>query len=371
MAGSKNQQDLPFLQPYVFRGGVSAKNRVVLAPMTNGQSHVDGSLGEDEFTWLQRRAEGGFGTLITCAAHICEDAKGWEGELGVFSASHAEGLKKIASVANANNALSVVQLFHGGARSPSILTGKQPLSASAFELQVPGFEKPREATADELRDIEKRFVESARLAVASGFSGVELHGANGYLITQLLSTATNFRSDEYGGTVENRARFLLNIVSKTREALGKKSIIGVRLSPENFGAQAGLDVDEMLDVAFMLAEAHVDYIHLSLANASKIPQKYTDGKLTITEMFRKRIPTGVALMVSGNIWTAANASHAMDLGADFVSLGKAGIAHSSWPKECVHPKFTPVHSPWDEAYLKKQGVGENFVKILERMRLLK
>ena len=139
------------LTPYEFpRTGTQVRNRTVLAAMTNKQSHADGSLGDDELEWLAARARGGFGIVTTCAAHVSPDGQGWDGELGVFDDALLPGLSRLAGALRADGALSLVQIFHGGVRAPSRLTGQQPFSASAFELDAKDFEVPREATVDDI-----------------------------------------------------------------------------------------------------------------------------------------------------------------------------------------------------------------------------
>ena len=117
-------------EPLVFRTGLSARNRIVLAPLTNMQSHADGSLGDDELRWLSSRADGGFGVVMTCAAHVARDGQGWPGELGVFDDSLLPGLTTLATALRDRGATSIVQIFHGGLRADPALTGTVPWSAS-------------------------------------------------------------------------------------------------------------------------------------------------------------------------------------------------------------------------------------------------
>ncbi|MGB0313851.1 MAG: NADH:flavin oxidoreductase, partial [Poseidonia sp.] len=125
----------PALAPYTFaRGGITVRNRTVLAAMTNKQSHDDGTVSSDEIAWLEARSVGGFGIITTAATHVLEDGKGWEGEFGTWSDHHAEGLTAMAEAITRHGAIGLAQLFHGGMRAPEALTGVQPMSASANEL---------------------------------------------------------------------------------------------------------------------------------------------------------------------------------------------------------------------------------------------
>src|SRR5271169_3188252 len=127
----------PLLEPLAFANGVRAKNRLWLAPMTNMQSAEDGTLSDDEHRWLLMRAQGGFGTVETCASHVMQAGQGWKGELGIYDDRFLPGLERLAISISDVGALPIVQLFHGGVRAPSALTGKQPWSASAFTDPAP------------------------------------------------------------------------------------------------------------------------------------------------------------------------------------------------------------------------------------------
>jgi 2,4-dienoyl-CoA reductase-like NADH-dependent reductase (Old Yellow Enzyme family) len=184
-------------EPLVLRSGLRTRNRIWLAPMTNRQSHDDGSLSDDELTWLERRARGGFGVVQTCAAHVSADGRSWEGELGVFDDRLLPGLGRLAAVIASHGAAGIVQIFHGGLRAPAALTGAPPWSASANA--VAGLSPAREASEADIARTIAAFAGAAARAHAAGFQGVELHGAHGYLLGQFLSATLNRRTDEWGG----------------------------------------------------------------------------------------------------------------------------------------------------------------------------
>src|SRR5262249_17930319 len=146
----------------------------------------------------ERRAQGEFGLVSTCAAHVTEDGKGFDGQLGVWGDHQLPGLRRLAHALKAAGTVPITQLFHGGVRSPSRLTGVQPLSASPFVEAKPGFEVPRPATAEDLDRIIAAFQAAAERSRETGFEGVEIHGAHGYLLCQFLSVIHNTRTDEWG-----------------------------------------------------------------------------------------------------------------------------------------------------------------------------
>ena len=164
----------PLFCPLTFRNGARARNCLAVAPMTNLQSHRDGSLSDAELQWLVRRAAGGFGLVITCAAHVTLDGQGWPGELGVYADHLLPGLTQLAAALRENGALPLVQLFHGGVRAPRQVTGLVPFSASEIPDEP---EAPRAASEADLERVIDAFRDAALRAYRAGFAGVELHFA--------------------------------------------------------------------------------------------------------------------------------------------------------------------------------------------------
>lgn len=343
-------------------------NRIALAPLTNLQSNTDGTLSDDEFKWLQRRAKEGFGLISTCAAYVAEDGKGWDGELGIAHDSHLPGLTRLAEGIHKYNSLALVQIFHGGARSPQECTGTQPWSASAHTMPHP--KKPvevRAATSDDINRAIADFVSAAERAEQAGFDGVELHGAHGYLLHQFLSTATNMRSDEWGGSLENRSRLLRIILQKIKAVTSKNFLLGVRLSPEDKYTFKGIDFDESLQVAQWLAADGAAFIHLSPWDAFKKPDKYAEGDKALITYFREALPH-TPLMVAGNIWSRTDAEKALELGADIVAIGKAAIAHANWPTLVKDFTVQPAPQPYSVQHLKEQDLSPVFINYMKRWK---
>ena len=218
------------LTPMSFTRGPDMKNRFMLAPLTNSQSHDDGVLSDEEFHWLTLRAKGGFGLTMTCAAHVQAIGQGFPGQLGVFSDNHLEGLTRLAKEINGSDSISICQLHHAGNRSPKELIGSDPVCPSADEDTG-----ARALSLEEVKQLRDDFIAAAVRAEEADFDGVELHGAHGYIICQFLSSDLNHREDEYGGSLENRSRLLFEIIDGIREQCNPEFCLGVRLSPERFG----------------------------------------------------------------------------------------------------------------------------------------
>ena len=214
-------------QPLTFSSGATLKNRFMLAPLTNTQSHPDGKLSDDEYRWLTMRAQGGFGLTMTCAAHIQAVGQGFPGQLGIFSDDHLEGLTKLATGIKREDSLAVVQLHHAGMRSPADLIGQAPVCPSNHEeTGAVGL------SSEGVQQLIEDFICGAERAEKAGFDGVEIHGAHGYILAQFLSGTINQRQDEFGGSIKNRMRPITEIIDGIRTRCRPDFLLGLRLSPE-------------------------------------------------------------------------------------------------------------------------------------------
>lgn len=343
--------------PMSFIRGPQMKNRLMLAPLTNLQSHPDGTLSYDEHRWLTLRAQGGFGLTMTAAAHVQRVGQGFPGQVGIFSDVHIPGLARLAEDIRKAGSLGVVQLHHAGMRSPSALIGEAPVCPS--EDADTG---SRALTLDEVHQLRDDFIAAAVRADKAGFDGVEIHGAHGYVLCQFLSAETNRRTDAYGGSPENRARLILEIIDGVRAACRADFNLGLRLSPERFG----LSLMEVRDLAGrLLSEAKIDYLDMSLWDCFKEPVEKAHRGRTLMSFFTD-LPRGdVRLGVAGKLMSAADARAMLDAGADFVLLGRAAILHHDWPQKArANPDFRPASLPVSRAHLEAEGLGPTFVNYM-------
>lgn len=352
---------IPFRFP---RTGRTVANRLVLAAMTNKQSHADGSLGDDELVWLAARSS--FGIVTTCAAHVSRDGQGWDGELGVFDDTLLPGLTRLAQTLSSAGTLGLVQIFHGGVRAPSRLTGRQPWSASAFQLDAPNFEVPRAATEQDIERTIADFAAAARRSAEAGFAGVEIHGAHGYLITQFLGTVTNTRTDAWGGSLANRARFLREVLAAVKAAVPASFLVGVRLSPEV--ADQGVVLEDTLEVARWLVEDGVDFLHVSNWDSFRPPAAHPGSDRMLTTWFRDAVGPDVPVIATGGVWTPAQADEVLAHGADLVGLGRAAIGHARWPLDAAVPGWEPTRPPYTPEHLRENGLSATFVEYMRRWK---
>ena len=191
---------------------------------------------------------------------------------------------------------------------------------------------------------------------------VEIHGAHGYIVAQFLSPEINQRTDEFGGSLENRARLLFAIIDGIREQCGPDFILGVRLSPERFG----LRLAEMIEVAQrLLAEQKIDFLDMSLWDVFKEPAEEEFAGRTLMSYFTELDRGDVRLGVAGKIRTPEDAERALAAGADWVMLGRAAILHHDFPNRYeADPRFEPVDNPVTRQYLADEGLSEPFIEYM-------
>lgn len=337
--------------------GPVMKNRFMLAPLTNLQSHPDGRLSDEEYQWLTLRAKGGFGLTMTCAAHVQAKGQGFPGQLGIFSDAHLPGLTRLATGIKREASIAIAQLHHAGMRSPKDLIGQAPHCPS--DNAETGAVAMTHAQV--LESIEA-FIAAAVRAEQAGFHGVELHGAHGYLICQFLSPEINQRKDEFGGSLENRARVLRMMIDGVRARCGTDFILGVRLSPERFG----LRMAEILELAqALMAEGKIEFLDLSLWDCFKEPNEDAFKSRSLIHWFAELPRHDVRLGVAGSIRTPADAEKVMATGVDWIMLGRAAIIHHDFPLQMqANADFRPLELPVSKAHLTAEGVSEKFLGYL-------
>ena len=330
------------------------KNRFMLAPLTNWQSHEDGTLSDEEFRWLTKRAIGGFGLTMTCAAHVQEIGKGFPGQLGAFGDQHVEGLSRLAEAIKAEGSIANAQLHHAGMRSPEDIIGQAPVSASDDEETG-----ARALSTDEVHQLRDDFIAAAVRCDQAGFDGVELHGAHGYILCQFFSEETNRREDEYGGSLQNRYRILEEIIDGVRHNCRQDFQLGVRLSPERFG----IDTGEALEMASRyLNDDRLDFLDMSLWDVFKEPVDESFAGSSLLELFAGLERSHVRLGVAGNIRTPQAADQAMNHDIDWIMLGRAAILQHDFPNRyAADAEFTPVALPVTRGYLEEEGLSVKFI----------
>lgn len=363
-------------EPLTFKRGLRLKNRVIMAPMTTMMSFYDGVVTKDERDYYALRS-GEVGAVITGAANVQEDGKCWEGELGVYHDRFIPGLSKLAGTIKQNGTKAILQIFHAGRMTNStILRGKQPVSASAVPAERPDAERPRELTEAEIIALIGSYQQATERAIRAGFDGVEIHGANTYLIQQFFSPHSNRREDQWGGSREKRFKFINDLVDAVTDTVDNSNvndfIVGYRFSPEEFETP-GLRLDDTFYLIDQLCHKPLDYLHISFDDYQRvsISEEYQDKP--ILDYLYERIAGRIPFIGVGNIQTKQDADRVLE-NADLVSLGRALLIDPHWTQKVLNGREDLVRkdlSEYDrEELLIENGVWQ-FLEKLAPERLIK
>ena len=335
------------------------ENRAVLAAMTNKQSHDNGVISNNEIDWLFERAKGGFSVITTAATNVSKEAKAWNGEFGVYDDIHIPGLRKLTSSIHSTNSIVFAQLFHGGLKSPQSITGKIPISASEIECDGSNTGKSIEATIEDIDKIINDFTKAAIRCSESGFDGIELHGAHGYLLSQFLGTKTNLRHDQWGGDIKARSKLIVEIYKSIKNNVPESFIVGVRISPEI--DSIGIKLKDSIDLIAILKDLGFDFIHISCWDAFVPPVTYSDTKKTLTEIITESYSDLPTIISTGGVWSGLHAQNLLNQGADLVGVARVGIGHPNWAKMASEIKYNPKKPPYSREYLKKMKLSNPFI----------
>lgn len=321
---------MPSLFDPITYGSIEAKNRIVLAPLTRGRATKEGVPTELQVEYYAERAD--IGLLITEATGISREGLGWPYAPGIWSDEQVEHWKPVTKAVHDKGGKIIVQLWHMGRAVHSSVTGLQPVAASPIPFPEPihtfdgkqAPETPRELTKDDIKRILGDYHKAAKNAIRAGFDGVQIHAANGYLIHVFLSDNSNKRTDEYGGSIENRTRFLKEVVNTVVDAIGPERT-GIRFSPNGL-IQGTIDSNPeplYTEVAKFLSEKKIAHVGLRESTATTlfaptdVPplhaliQKHFTGKLILNQDYTKEtadkaIADGVADAISFGRATISN-----------------------------------------------------------------
>jgi 2,4-dienoyl-CoA reductase-like NADH-dependent reductase (Old Yellow Enzyme family) len=331
-----NEKYQVLFETFKFPCGLESKNRLVLAPMTHWSSNPDGTVSEEELPYYQVHTQD-IGVAISAAVMVALDGKGFSGQFGVHNDDMIEGLTKLANTLKNNGSLAVLQLHHGGRMSPpdAVPNGKI-YSASAIPAQREGAPVPLEMTEEHIFQTIQAFGDATRRAIQAGFDGVEIHGANTYLLQQFFSPHSNRRTDRWGGDVHQRMAFPLAIIDQVKQTVATHSkkpfLIGYRFSPEEMETP-GITFEDSLLFAETLAKQGLDYLHVSTNNfwggSMRDPSDQTSRPWRIFEKVGHKIPViGV-----GSIRTPDDALKVLETGIPLIALGRELIAEPHWVKK--------------------------------------
>ena len=342
--------------PYKLKNGVTIKNRIVKSAMSEqlGDAHNNPSAGITHL--YQRWAQGGAGLSITGHIMVDRNALSEPGNIVLDEQSDGIAFSAWAKATVANGKHIWPQLNHPGKQSPNFLS-TQPVAPSAIPLEGAignNFRMPRALTDAEIRDIVGKFATSARLAKEFGFTGVQIHGAHGYLINQFLSPRHNHRNDQWGGSLENRMRFLLEIYRAIRKKVGEKFPVAVKLNSADF-MKGGFTEEESMQVVKTLANEGIDLIEISGGSYEKTA--FIDGT-TQKESTRRREAyfleyaeqvrhvTDVPLLVTGGFRSRQAMENALQKNStDFIGLARSLAIDPDFPNKLLNQPSSRIHIP--------------------------
>lgn len=334
-----NNQYKPLFQEYTFKSGVNVKNRLMMAPMTTYSADKNDYVSEDELAYYHERANG-VGTVITACAYVTKNGKGFDGQMAIDHDGTIDGLSRLAKTIQAGGAKAVIQIYHGGRLAvPHLIPNVEIVSASSVApLENSGFNSinkaPKELSHEEILSIVKDFGEATRRAIVAGFDGVEIHGANGYLIQQFVSPHWNIRQDIWGGSDTKRLAFSLAIIEEVKRVIAeyatKPFLIGYRFSPEE-SETPGITMKETFTLVDALIQQQLDYLHLSTTDAWAKPRRGIVSEKSRTEILAEFINNRVPFISVGSIHTAEDALAVLEKGhVPFVAIGRALVVDPRW-----------------------------------------
>ncbi|MCR9144755.1 MAG: NADH:flavin oxidoreductase/NADH oxidase family protein [bacterium] len=261
---SSTNQTIGIASPLTLPSGLVLNNRLIKAAMN--ENMAPGQAPNERLTTLYERwGKGGAGMLITGNVMVDYRHLGSPGQLVIEDERDLAALTEMAQRTQANGVKLCMQLNHPGRQSPESINA-EPVAPSAVSVEIggrkAGYATPRALTPDEIKDIIQRFATAAAVAKKAGFSGVEIHGAHGYLVSQFLSPISNQRTDEWGGELENRMRFCLEVYRAIRAAVGTDFTVGIKLNSADF-QRGGFTEEESMQVVKTLEEIGMDFIEIS------------------------------------------------------------------------------------------------------------
>ncbi|MFX3634357.1 MAG: NADH-dependent flavin oxidoreductase [Candidatus Pristimantibacillus sp.] len=328
-----NHNYQPLFEPFKFDCGVELKNRIVMAPMTNYSSNEDGTVSDAELHYYARRCEK-IGMIVTACIYVTPNGKGFPGEFAGDRDEMIPGLSRLAAVIKEKGAKAVLQIYHGGKLCPpELVPNGDVVSASSVASENNKGVVPRALTDEEIHSIIVGYGETTRRAIEAGFDGVEMHGANGYLLQQFFSPHSNRREDAWGGTLEGRLKFPLAVVDEVKRVVAAHAkepfLIGYRFSPEEPESD-GITMKETFRLVDELTDRNLDYLHVSLMDFWSKPHRGADASKSRIEWIQERVGHRIPVIGVGSIHTPDDAVKALETGVPLLALGRQLIVEPDW-----------------------------------------
>ncbi|MCC9682631.1 NADH-dependent flavin oxidoreductase, partial [Streptococcus agalactiae] len=324
------------------RHGAKLSNRIAMSPMLTYSGKRGGFVSDDTLSYYSARSQAA-GMLITEFHYVSENGGpaypvGYPEQLGAYSDKHIDGLSKLAQELKKNGNKAILQINHAGREATGrAVSGEDVLAPSAIDF--PFLPYPvRELSHQEILDIITDFGHATKRAIIAGFDGVEIHGANHYLLQQFFSKLSNHRTDTWGGSLKNRMAFPLAVVEEVKRVVAEEApknfIIGYRISPEEIhGTDIGYTYKEAVQLISEVAKFELDYIHLSLwggynSTPVNIEQSYA-------ELFKEALDNQTKLLIVGGVFSEDSARDAIENYADLIAVARGTLLDPLFAKKIV------------------------------------
>jgi len=307
--------------------GLSLKNRIVMPPMHTGLATAEGDVTDSHISHYVPRSKA-IGLVIIEHSYVSIAGKCTERQLGIYDDNLIQGLEKLSSRVHAVGTPVVIQINHAGSKASTEITGLKPVAPSPSGTA-------RGLRSEEIEDLTEAFAKAAERAMKAGFDGVEIHGAHGFLLNQFFSSLTNQRRDKYGGSLENRMRFPLEVVQRVKEKVGGRLLL-YRLGAEDLDP-AGIQIEDSKKLAAKLEEAGVDVIDVSggLCGSTPAQLQGKQGYFVPQAQQIKRV-VNMPVIGVGGIREPEYADILVREGrVDLVAVGRALLEDSDWAMKAV------------------------------------
>jgi len=325
-----------FLEKYTLNNKVEVPNRLAVAPLTLFASNADGTINDDEREYLKLRGTG-IGLYILGATAVAQEGLTFLNQPRAYNESDLPSLEERAKIIKSQGALAINQIHHGGYKANPELSGSEPLTPSkeiADEILKDSKIKTKEMTKEDIKKVIESFALATELSIKSGYDGIEIHGANNFILQQFYSPYTNRRTDEWGGSEEKRMKLPLEVIDaccKVREKMNKPEfIIGYRLSPEE-PYDTGLTMTETLHLCKALVTKPIQFINISQWNYFKKARRGEGAGEERLKLIHNITKGKTALLGVGGLLSEEDLNKAFNTGfSEFIGIGCASMINKDF-----------------------------------------
>lgn len=345
--------------------GVELKNRFVLAPLTHISSNDDGTISDVEIPYIEKRSKD-VGLAINAASNVNDIGKAFPGQPSVAHDSDIEGLKRLAQAMKKNGAKALVQIHHGGAQALANLTpngdvvAPSPITLKSFGQQHE--HDAREITPEEIEQTIKDFGEATRRVIEAGFDGVEIHGANHYLIHQFVSPYYNRRNDEWSDHMKFPTAVIDEVLKAKSEYASDDFIVGYRLSPEE-AESPGISMEITEQLINTITEKSIDYVHISLGDIHSTTREGKYAGQERLKLIHQWVDGRIPVIGVGSVFRADDALDAIEsTGVELVALGREILLDYNFINKIQEGKEDEILSEFDPHREDKHELTPNLWK---------